>query len=154
MKKILFALAATTLVSTPAFADTTTISGDVAPVCTIDGPADTASIDLTSRASQSLGNVRIVCNSVNGYDATASSGNGGNLNSGVRSAAVLDYNLDALGASVSLATTQGVTVSPGNQASVDGYDIPVGITITGNRNGNPLFAGRYQDTITWAITAN
>lgn len=155
MKKLAFAaLAAATMISTPAFADTTTISGDVAPVCTIDGPADTASLSLTSTAIQALGDVSIQCNSVNGYNASATSANGGFLGSASRSAGRPTYNLEALGNSVSLATPQGITVSPGNQQSVDGYSIPVGVRITGNANGAPLFAGRYSDVITWTITAN
>jgi hypothetical protein len=156
MKKMIFAaLAASTFIATPALADTTTISGDVAPVCTIDGPPDTAGLNLTiGGPAQALGNVHIQCNSLNGYAATASSANGGLLNSNARSAARLSYSLETPYGAIALTTPQGITVSPGNQQSVDGYDVPVGVLVTGNSNGAPVFAGRYSDVITWTITAN
>ena len=156
MKKILFALAATALVSTPALADTTTISGDVAPVCTIDGPPDTATIQLGNGArTQPIGNVAIQCNSASGYSATASSANGGILATGVRTAARFGYTLQVgNAAAVSLATPQTVASSSGDQQSVVGYTLPVAINSVTNQNNGPVFAGRYSDVITWTITAN
>jgi len=154
-KLMIAALAATTALATPAFAntDTTTVSATIAPVCAIDGPADISSVALTG--STGLGNVTVTCNDAHGFTATVSSANAGLLkDSSNNSPTTFAYSLSAAGMSVPLTAAYHFNGSDAGIAAgvIGGVAVPVSLSITGHSGA--LFAGTYSDVITWDITAN
>ena len=150
------ALAATTALATPAFAntDTTTVSATIAPVCAIDGPADISSVALTGGTG--LGNVTVQCNDAQGFTASVASANSGLLKD-ASSPTTFAYSLN-FGPGGTHTVNSPVVVNSAvygtaaAAAAVGGISLPVTLNIT-QQNG-ASFAGTYSDVITWDITAN
>lgn len=153
MKKLaLVALAAATMVSTPAFADnsdTTTLSATIDANCNLDAP-NNASVNLNGPTE--IGNLRITCNDAQGFLFSLSSRNG--------------FELEAEGSTSKVPYTLSSPLFPGTGRNSDienqpvpaargmwvaGRDIPV---IVNANLADPAYAGVYTDTLTWTITAN
>jgi hypothetical protein len=159
MKKIIFAaLAASTFIATPAFAqasDTTTITASIALVCTIDAPAG-GTVPVSGNTG--IGNVSAQCNDPDGFTATLSSANAGVLNAAdPDNATNIPYTFTISGVTdgdgpQSLATPKSFPRSPGDQTAVNGFSLPMQIQTNGP--DGPAFADTYSDVITFAIVAN
>lgn len=155
-KLMIAALAATTALATPAFAntDTTTVSATIAPVCAIDGPANISSVALSGPTQ--LGNVTIQCNDAQGFTASVESANSGQLKDS-NSPTYFDYTLSAPGFSARQLTSK-VTVNSttyGNAAAAAAVGgIPLAVTLNIAAQHGASFAGTYSDVLTWDITAN
>jgi hypothetical protein len=161
-KLMIAALAATTALATPAMAntDTTTVWATVAPVCSIDGPADNGSIALTGTTA--LGPVSVTCNDPQGFTASITSANGSKLadSSNGGSPTTYDYTLSIAGVANNLSLAgSGQSFNSASYGGAAAYvaDHPglaanVSLNV-GTRNG-ANFAGVYSDVITWTINAN
>ena len=153
MKKIVLAAIAATVVATPAFAqtsDSTTISGSVALVCTIDAPTS-VTVDLAGTV-QSASNVVVQCNSANGYAILASSDMGGTLKHATTTSAYAYSVMFSDGAKTGTVLTTTATPVATYTASVDQKSLPLSIRL-GALSG-PKFAGIYGDTIRMSVLAN
>lgn len=154
MKKLaLAALAAATMISTPAFADTTVIYASIAEVCTVDGP-DNKEINLSG--STPLGNVVAQCNNATGFtfqiqslnnfaliDQDAANGNG----------TTYPYTLSVAGLPGTISNNVTFNSAPGLNAAIITPQ-SAAVTVNVAAPTGPAYAGVYQDTITWTIAAN
>lgn len=158
MKKLLIVAAVSAIVSaTPAFANeaNTVVYAQVAPVCTISAPGVTA-INLSGTTA--IGDVTAQCNNAAGFTASVTSLHGGQLSDQDNSFNGTDYpyTLTAAGiGTVSLSGT-GTTINSsafgGSAALINAVTVPLSVNV-GAPNG-PAFAGTYQDTISFTLTAN
>jgi hypothetical protein len=156
MKKILIAVAASVIVSaTPALANTanTTIYAQVAPVCTISAPGTTA-INLSGTTA--VGDVTAQCNNAAGFTGSVSSLHNGHLadQNGV-SATQYPYTLTLAGfGAVPLNGTTSISSAQlgGNAALINATTFAMSVNVAAP-NG-PAYAGTYQDTISFTLTAN
>lgn len=160
--KTIFAAAAAVAAfaaAAPALAnsDAMTVSGSVAPVCTISAPTD-ATVTLTTTSAQNLGNVTLQCNDPQGFTGSVASANGGQLRNTEAPSSYRTYQLSSsAGLTAFTPTTEGqpafnsVNYSA-NAAAINGLPIPVAITV-GAQFG-PAYAGTYSDVLTFTVNAN
>lgn len=160
MKKLILALAATTVFAAPAMAqstfgdsntDSTTVTATIAAVCTVNAPAGGA-ISADEGSQNPIGDSAAQCNDPDGFDVVLSSANAGDLRGANSSnATTLNYLLRIVGAGSYDLTTPQTLPGTARQEAVDGFALPTFIDV-GTANG-PRFADAYSDTITYTITA-
>jgi hypothetical protein len=153
MKKLaIAALIGASFVATPALADTTVIYANVPLNCSIDGPDNNGAINLNGTTA--LGDASATCNNAAGFIVAISSLNGFKLKDQDNGANATTYayqlKIDGLPA---FNTNQSFDSNAlgANAALITPQSAPVSV-ITSGPTG-PAYAGTYQDTITWTITA-
>lgn len=155
MKKLaLAALAASAFAATPAFANSqnTVIYANVPLVCQITAPGNNGSINLNG--STPIGDVTAQCNNAAGFTAELSSLNGFKLKDQTNSSntTTYAYSVSVAGVGSMINTNQSLNIHPGPAETLS--PIALGVTInTSGPTGLP-YAGTYQDTLTWTLTAN
>lgn len=158
MKKILIVAAVSAIVSaTPAFANeaNTTVYAQVAPICTISAPGTTL-INLSGATA--IGDVTAQCNNAAGFTASVSSLHSGNLadQNNASNATVYPYTL-AVGPFGNVPLTGAGTQITSNQLGGSAALINAtsyGLTVNVAAPVGAAFAGTYQDTISFSLTAN
>ncbi|QNA82974.1 hypothetical protein G4G27_02300 [Sphingomonas sp. So64.6b] len=154
MKKILIAAAVSVIASaSPAFANTanTTVYAQISAQCDITSPGTTL---VALSGATELGNIGIICNSAQGFTATAQSLHAGKLvDETNHSGTAYDYvlNVDGVG-DVALDGTYNQVFGGNNGQFINGITLGSRINVTGATG--PAYAGVYQDTISFSITAN
>lgn len=152
MKNIAFAaLAASTLLATPAFAQndvkSTTITANIPLTCTITAPAGGA---VAINATTPIGDSAATCNDPDGFVATLSSANSGVMKGQANNPTFIPYTLTIAGAGTyNLATPQQLPGGP--TASQVG---PLATSVNAGAANGPAYADNYSDVITYAIQAN
>ena len=154
MKKLaLAALAASAFAATPAFANSqnTVIYANVPLVCQITAPGNNGSINLNG--STPIGDVTAQCNNAAGFTASLSSLNGFKLKDQGNASNTTTYAYSVTVAGVgTINTNQSLNINPGPAETLS--PLAFGVTInTSGPTGLP-YAGTYQDTLTWTLTAN
>ncbi|MBL9068860.1 MAG: hypothetical protein JNM03_02580 [Sphingopyxis sp.] len=155
MKKLaLAAVAAATMISTPAFADTTVIYANVPLVCNVDGPESNGGVNLNGTTA--LGDITAQCNNAAGFTFSITSLNGFKLKDqdNGANATTYAYSLAIAGVPGSFTSNQSFNSNAlgANAALITPQSAAVSVTTSGPTGA--AYAGTYQDTITWTISAN
>lgn len=152
MKKLFaVAAAAAALSSAPAFANDTVIYASIAPICYLTGPANNGSVNLNG--STLLGDATAQCNSPGGFTASLTSLNGFKLKDQGNPVNVNDYPYKLSIPTLPLINSnQSYTGNAGSTLLINAVSAPITVVTTGHSVAP--FAGTYQDTLTWTITAN
>lgn len=153
MKKISIAVVAATLfVSAPALANSgsTTIGGDIAPVCALTQPADTT-VALTGTTELTTP-LYIICNDPDGFAFSVVSANGFKLlSTNTSSTTAYSYSISSSEIPGFSITSDYSDLTLASADYVAGRTLPITVTILGS--SGPDYAGAYRDTLTFTVTA-